>query len=119
MNDPLFEISEIHELEGKLNGSININKDHAVFSGHFPGNPVLPGACQLNLISDILQAHFQKPYQLKQAKSLKFTHLVNPLVINRFNFELNYIIDFDTLLINGRFAMEDKIIFKFSLNYAL
>jgi len=34
---------------GILNSRIALNKDHPVFEGHFPGNPILPGVCTVKM----------------------------------------------------------------------
>ncbi len=31
---------------------VRLNSGHAVFRGHFPGNPILPGVCSLMIIRD-------------------------------------------------------------------
>lgn len=117
MNAPLFQLNNIKDQDGLLTGTAIINVNHPIFNGHFPGNKVLPGACQLNLISEIIKFHFPKVYRMTQAKSLKFTLLVNPFMINQFDFEIKYSIEGDSLLLNGKFVKEGTIIFKYFLNY--
>ena len=30
------------------------DKDHEIFQAHFPGNPILPGYCIIDILSDVL-----------------------------------------------------------------
>ena len=47
---------------------VDIPVDHPAFSGHFPGNPILPGVCILNYVA----AAFEKPNEgFRSAKFLK------------------------------------------------
>lgn len=117
MKAPLFQLFNIKDQDSLLTGTAHINVNDPIFNGHFPNNPVLPGACQLNLISEIIKIHFAKVYRMTQAKSLKFTMLVNPFIINQFDFEIKYLIEGNSLLLNGKFVKEDKTIFKFIINY--
>ena len=41
--------------EGKYMASIFLNSAHAIFKGHFPGNPVTPGVCMMQIIKELTQ----------------------------------------------------------------
>ena len=36
----------------KYRFSLELNPEHPVYEGHFPGNPVVPGVCQVQMICD-------------------------------------------------------------------
>ncbi len=55
-----------------------LNKDHDIFKGHFPGNPVTPGVCQLQIIKEILEDVFDTDLRLTQLKELKFLAMIIP-----------------------------------------
>ena len=42
------------------------------FKGHFPGSPVLPGACQIQAAIILFEAHKKKSAELKEIKLAKF-----------------------------------------------
>ena len=54
------------------------NVNHPIFKGHFPGSPVLPGVCMIRLVRDRLSVLKQNEYQLFQARSIKFIHVIDP-----------------------------------------
>lgn len=74
----LYHINHCLFSEGKLSASVSLNAGHAVFGGHFPGQPVLPGVCQLALVKELVQRHLQKPIVLRKADQVKFMAMVDP-----------------------------------------
>ncbi|MEJ0079486.1 MAG: hypothetical protein WDM78_00620 [Puia sp.] len=34
--------------------------DQAIFSGHFPGQPVLPGVCMMEMVAEVLGVYLKK-----------------------------------------------------------
>lgn len=57
---------------------IRINPEHEIFRGHFPGNPVVPGVCQIQMIRETLE--FITGYQglLLDADNIKFLSMIVP-----------------------------------------
>jgi 3-hydroxyacyl-[acyl-carrier-protein] dehydratase len=67
---------------------VEINPGHQIFKGHFPGNPVVPGVCQIQMVTEILEEIFNKKFRLIHADNIKFLSLINPLETGSFSFEL-------------------------------
>ncbi|APU70050.1 hydroxymyristoyl-ACP dehydratase [Christiangramia flava] len=57
---------------------IEINKDHEIYNGHFPGRPVTPGVVLMQLFKEEVERHFQKQLQLVRAENVKFMAVCNP-----------------------------------------
>jgi len=57
-----------------------INKDHAVFLGHFPDNPVMPGVCMIQIIKELTEGLVGKSLFMEKCSNVKFTALINPQV---------------------------------------
>lgn len=66
---------------------IAINHKHDIFRGHFPGNPVLPGACTIQIIKELAEEATGRIMLLSEAQSIKYLSFINP--------ELNRILDID------------------------
>ena len=76
----LFSIIQIDRVESsnKLSGQIRLNPAHAIFKGHFPGNPILPGVCIVQIIKEILMCHLGNKLILNCAVSIKYLSFINP-----------------------------------------
>lgn len=57
---------------------ITINAGHEVFKGHFPGNPVTPGVCMIQIIKELAQEITGSSLQMKSASNVKFLAIINP-----------------------------------------
>ncbi|PZR15591.1 MAG: 3-hydroxyacyl-ACP dehydratase [Flavobacterium psychrophilum] len=74
---------------GKYVATIMLNKDHDVFKGHFPGNPVTPGVCMMQIIKELTQEAVKAPLIMKSASNIKFMALINPEVNPLLRLELD------------------------------
>jgi 3-hydroxyacyl-[acyl-carrier-protein] dehydratase len=61
-----------------VDARISLHKEHAIFKGHFPGNPVVPGVCLMTIVKEVLSIAMEKELVLSEAKSVKFLGVINP-----------------------------------------
>ena len=61
-----------------VQATIRLNPDHAIFAGHFPGQPVVPGVCMLQIIKELLAGATQRAIQLVKASNTKFLTVLTP-----------------------------------------
>jgi len=52
--------------------------DHAAAQGHFPGNPIIPGAVLLSEVLLAIEADLGRRLHACRVKSAKFVHPVRP-----------------------------------------
>ena len=50
-----------------------------IYQGHFPGQPVVPGVCTLQMIKESAEQIVSQPLQYVQIASSKFLSAINPL----------------------------------------
>ncbi len=87
----LTSIYEVRSLDAsglKISARIAFNKDHIVFEGHFPGNPIVPGVVQIQILKDLLENVLDKKVFLHGAKSIKFLNVVSPAEVEEVQFEI-------------------------------
>ncbi|SEP09892.1 3-hydroxyacyl-[acyl-carrier-protein] dehydratase [Mucilaginibacter gossypiicola] len=78
LKDTFFTFSP-PEIDGSLlKTTITLNPAHDIFKGHFPGNPIVPGVCMMQMIKEVLEDHLDKKLQLVKADNIKFLSFVNP-----------------------------------------
>lgn len=58
--------------------NITINKDHNIFKGHFPGNPVTPGVCMMQIIKELTEEVVGQKLMMKSSSNIKFMAIINP-----------------------------------------
>lgn len=78
----LYEISDAGGSRGE-NGfegrfRVRLNADHAVFAGHFPGNPVLPGVCSLQIVRECASLLAGRPLRYVSIRESKFLSVITP-----------------------------------------
>ena len=64
--------------DNTVNASITLNNDHDIFKGHFPGNPILPGVCSIQIIKELTEKALDRSLFLSVSSNVKFLETVNP-----------------------------------------
>ena len=73
-----FEIRNITSQDEKTLVEVDINKEHEVFEGHFPGNPVVPGVFLIQMIREVIEELQHKKFRIDKADEIKFMNMVIP-----------------------------------------
>jgi len=58
--------------------TIRFDTSHPVFAGHFPGHPIVPGACLVQIAEELLSAHLGQNIRFTAVRNLKFRQPVTP-----------------------------------------
>ena len=77
IND-FYTCDNIHENANEYSCRITFNAAHAIFKGHFPDHPVVPGVCMMEILKELLQKQVGKPLMLHNASNVKFLQLMTP-----------------------------------------
>lgn len=75
-----YKINGIVKEEGKTIFHIALNPDCGVYEGHFPGEPVSPGVCNIQMIKECAEQVVGKSLFLSNLQQCRLTTLVTPLV---------------------------------------
>ena len=86
LNDFIFD-----KEENVLNAEIEINVKHAIFEGHFPDKPILPGVCQIEILGELVNKLYDGDYRMLKAKTVKFLSVVDPNINLKLNYKLKMI----------------------------
>ncbi|PZX48720.1 hotdog family protein [Algoriphagus chordae] len=73
-----YTLNSISTEGNQTKALITINKDHEVFLGHFPGNPVTPGVCMMHIIKELTEQVVGKKLFMQSSNNIKFLALINP-----------------------------------------
>lgn len=74
--------------EGQATYHVELNADHAIFKGHFPGNPISPGVCNIGMIKACAEEEIGARLFIGNMKQCKFSHLITPTDNRELDIEL-------------------------------
>lgn len=74
----LYQVKDLATEKDRTTIRITINKDHEIFKGHFPGNPVMPGVCMIQIIKELTEEVVGKTLFLSVSSNIKFMAIINP-----------------------------------------
>ena len=63
---------------GAVAAKVSTDAQSPWFSGHFPGDPVLPGIAQLHMITACIEQVLQRQFVLQNLARVKFKKLIRP-----------------------------------------
>lgn len=78
--------TEVGEREFAVQGVIN--KEHWIYSAHFPGSPITPGAVILHTVQQIVCQIVSKRYKITKIKDVRFLKPIVPTETGSVNFEM-------------------------------
>ena len=58
---------------------VRLQPDHTIYKAHFPGEPITPGVCVIQIAKELLEDHFQRELSIKAVKNVKFLMVISPL----------------------------------------
>lgn len=113
LRDHLYHIIASSKEDTQFTAHLHFDADHAIFKGHFPGNPVTPGVVQLEIIKELLQWHYSNTIEMVTLASVKYLAILNPVQTPEVSVNLKIQEQEDEVLkITVTFATDDTIFTK-------
>ena len=81
LQDTYFKIDNINaSTENPLQAQFEVTllEDHPVYQGHFPGEPVSPGVCSLQMVKECAQILAGKEFFIGYVKQYKLLSVMTP-----------------------------------------
>jgi 3-hydroxyacyl-[acyl-carrier-protein] dehydratase len=85
-----FTIQFIQASPNAINARLEINPFHPIFQGHFPGIPVVPGVCMIQMLKEILESVIGQTTRLVKSDQIKFLSVLDPNLNKIIQAELTY-----------------------------
>lgn len=111
--DSFYAMSNLERDGTKTTAQITLNPKHPIYGGHFPGNPVTPGVCQIQIIKETLGHVYGKSLFLKSAKSIKFLNVLTPQT-SPIDLTLDYVDSAPGVNVTATLAAGETVFLKFS-----
>lgn len=101
----LYKITNLTKNGNSFGASVTFNPSHPVFSGHFPGQPVVPGVVLVEITAVVISKLTGKDLIVKEASVIKFLRVIDPMVNT-------------DILVDGTVIETDKDHYKADLGFA-
>ena len=115
IND-LFEVVSTKQGEDNYQCQVKFSREHRYYKAHFPGNPVTPGVCLMQIGEEILEEKYGKQLQLNVVKTIRFKKIVGPNDTPVYTFTKE-VLDQDVLTVDITVSDEADEAVKMSLQY--
>lgn len=112
LND-FYTISKQENLEGSLKATILLNPKHQIFKGHFPGHPVVPGVCMMQIIREVMQVKTGRKLRIAGADFIKFLTIINPEQNQEVDMTISYTEDGGSYALSASLFSGATVFFKF------
>lgn len=111
----LYYINAVNRTENGVVFTIDLNAEHIIYKAHFPGDPITPGVCILQMGLEMLSAAVERELEIESVKNVKFLSILHPDGAS-VTVEVHRIItDGDTVKAQVDFTIKDLPVAKMSL----
>jgi 3-hydroxyacyl-[acyl-carrier-protein] dehydratase len=109
-----FSIKSIETAGVEINAVLEINALHEIFEGHFPGQPVVPGVCMMQMIKELLESATTQSFNISKASEMKFLAVIDPTHNNRVEANVKYTVhESGHMMVVASLFSEELTYFKF------
>lgn len=77
----LYRIVSESVTESGRDYNIVLDAEHFIYKAHFPGEPITPGVCIMQIAVELLSLHCGKPLAIDTVKNIKFLKIISPAEI--------------------------------------
>lgn len=72
--EAFFQILNTETTDGMVQTLIQVNPEHPIYKGHFPGHPITPGAMLVRMAIEIVAGQCGLGNDAHEVKNVKFLH---------------------------------------------
>lgn len=81
--DNLYSVVSAHaEGNTAISYTIDLLPDSVIFKAHFPGEPIMPGACIVQMVEELYDLWTQRTTTLRKVNNLKFLAVISPTSVS-------------------------------------
>ena len=116
MNNLYFEQS-FQVNESDIIAQVCVERDHLIFQGHFPEQPVLPGVCMMQLVKEMVEKAVSKNIVLTTVSNCKFLNMLDPSINNMVDVFLSFKQDESLLHVTALLKSNEMVLMKMQSVY--
>lgn len=78
LRDSFYTIVSESKGEGRHDFNIKLDSEHFIYKAHFPGEPITPGVCIMQIAKELLEEAVSESLTLSCVKNIKFLRIISP-----------------------------------------
>jgi len=117
LKDDFFQVKDICPTAAGLDYTIALNPEHAIYHAHFPGNPITPGVCIIQIVKELMEERLQCKLLLKKVNNVKFLNVINPMENKEVAFTVSTSSDEDTHKVSVVVCSRNQQFAKLSMSF--
>lgn len=82
-------VASAEEGTQSVNFQVRLNPESAIFKAHFPGEPIMPGACIVQMVQELYMMWTKRDVEIAKVNNLKFLSVISPDAV----LELNVVLE--------------------------
>lgn len=116
LQNDLYSIISRTSGEGGCDFTIELNPQHFIYKAHFPGEPITPGVCIMQIAKELLEEAVSQRLTLSCVKNIKFLRIISPSEITVLDYSLTKIVtEGDTVKVQVNVLSGEDVYAKLSL----
>ena len=115
----LYTVEAVEKTDNGISAKIHLDKDHEIFKGHFPGNPVMPGVCMIQIIKELTEEATGKNLFLAVSSNIKFMAIINPDKNPDLELSIDITLDNGEVKIKNITSFEDTVALKLNAKFKI
>ena len=115
----LYKVISTENTDKGILSKVHLNKDHAIFKGHFPGNPVMPGVCMIQIIKELTEEATGKNLFLAVSSNIKFMAIINPEINPDLQLAIDITEENEEVKVKNITSYEDTVALKLNATFRI
>lgn len=120
LQDNLYTILSQQEAGGLATFQLLIHPEWPIYQAHFPGHPITPGVCIVQMIQELLGRALNRNVTLRKAKNIKYLAIISPEEVSDLTVSFTKIDEQPdgSLKVQAQVATADTVFTKLSATFA-
>jgi 3-hydroxyacyl-[acyl-carrier-protein] dehydratase len=117
LENSFYNVEKTESTEDTLFAEVLLNVSHEIYKVHFPGNPVTPGVCLLQIALELLNLKFQRKLRLVSARNIKYLKVINPIENPKIEFGVLFKTENDLIFADINITVGETVFTRISATY--
>jgi 3-hydroxyacyl-[acyl-carrier-protein] dehydratase len=118
LRDSFYSINSATIIANTVMAEIRFNAEDPIFQGHFPGQPVVPGVCMMQIVKEFAEDIVRTKLTLTEGDNIKFLSIIDPNTNNVVEVAVKIENNGDLVSVIASLFTKELIFFKFKGTYS-